>query len=334
VVLDSSPVGLTASDGTVLLSSVPQGSHDFQAENFTGDGGIQSAANPTPMTLSEMQALLPCSPFSMSGFASTCSVTGTYNTLLGFGPSCPSDLWTQECLALNTVPPQHGGSYNLLTEICACFGPPPPTTCDAQLSSEHLVSVPASGSVTYLLTLCTTCDNGTPNSSCQQSCLTNADCETTQTCSGASQGSLGVCAGLPTIDVALQMTQGGPIVCVKGSTFAPAASSAMLRYSNVPGEPLPPAVTQTADTLQILPDGTLAAFSDAHWAGLQQIAFNSNCGLGQNVTVSVMDQVSGQTASFLEPATYWCPDSTPAGTMIGDFCCTSADPTVFALPCP
>jgi hypothetical protein len=288
VVLDTTPAGLTGGDGTLTLTDIPLGSHDLQAERFLGDGGIQQATTPTPMTVTQMQALLPCSPFSTSGFASTCSVTGTASTVLGFGPSCPSDLWSQECLPLDTTSLNNPHNpFNDFTEICACFAPPPPTSCDVQLSAEHDVTVPANGSVTYVLTLCSTCDNGTPNSSCSQECETDADCESTQACSGASQGgSLGVCSGVPTIDVAMQVTEEGPIVCVKGTTFAPAVSSATLSYSNVPGEPPPPNSTATSRDLQILPDGTLAQFSDTFWTQLPQIAFNTNCGAGQNVTIT------------------------------------------------
>jgi hypothetical protein len=314
VVLDSTPVGTTDSSGTLVVSAV-QGTHDLQAEKSLTDAGIQPVTTPTPMGLSAMQALPSCSWTTKAGI---CSVRGLANPPAIPSPSCPSDLWSEECLPEKPVPSQSKQPKNsVFSEICACFAPPPPLSCDVEITSDHLVTVPSSGNVTYLLTLCDTCTAGAPNSSCTERCLTTADCVGTQVCSQ------GVCTSVPTIDVALAGTTEGPVVCVKGSGFTPATSKATLTYSNLP---ILPATEQTSNQLQVLPDGSLAQFEDDHWVGLQFIQ-PAPCPFGQDVTITVKDQLTGQVASFTDPVNYWCLESHIAeNTLIGDFCCNGLCP--------
>ncbi len=331
VVLDSTPAGTTDSAGTLVISTV-QGSHDLQAEKSLTGTGIQPTP-PTPMSLSAMQALPSCSSTTATGIPSPCSVSGVLSTeitslgtfgkvVLPQAPSCPADLWSQECLPelpdfrstgiLGVGPPA-------FSEICACFAPPPPLSCDVEITLDHLVTVPSSGDVTYMLTLCDTCsDAGKPTSSCTERCLTSADCVGTQVCTQ------GVCTSVPTIDVALSMTQEGPAVCVKGSGFTPATSKATLTLSNLP--PAQGPATQLGSTqLQILPDGTLAEFEDYGWIG--RALLPDPCPFGQDVTITVKDQLTGQTASFMEPVNYWCAESNIAEpTFVGDFCCDGLCP--------
>ncbi|MGO9834708.1 MAG: carboxypeptidase-like regulatory domain-containing protein, partial [Polyangiaceae bacterium] len=321
VVVDSVPAGTTSSSGALVLDSVTAGSHDLQAEEYTGDGGIQTP--PTPMTESAMEALPPCSASSSAYGSPTCSVIGGAAGSGDTGPSCPGDLQTEECLPHSSTAT---GNHFGFTEICACF--PPPTlqlSCEVELTADHLVTVPSGGTVSFELTLCTTCTNGVPNTSCMEFCQSDADCAgTQQTCNS------GVCTSAPTIDVAMQMTVGGPLVCIKGSGFTPATSQATLSYSNVPGQPPPPASKPSSAFLQVLPDGTLPEVSDSTWDQESSFAgLPPNCGVGQNVTISVTDQLTSQTASFQEPAVYWC-NNVPVGTLIGDFCCTDSS----LQPCP
>ncbi|MGO9838973.1 MAG: carboxypeptidase-like regulatory domain-containing protein [Polyangiaceae bacterium] len=310
VVVDSVPAGTTNSSGALVLDSVTAGSHDLQAGEYTGDGGIQPL---TPLTESAMEALPSCSASSSAFGSATCSVIGGAAGSGDIGPSCPSDFLGEECLPHSSTAT---GNHFGFTEICACFPPPTPQlSCEVELTADHLVTVPSGGSVSFELTLCTTCANGVPNTSCTQLCQSDADCAgTQQTCNS------GVCTSVPTIDVAIQTTMGGPIVCVQGSGFSPATSFATLSYSNIPGQPPPPASIETSAQVQVLPDGTLTEFSDPHWSEQSGVIFPTNCGEGQNVTISVTDQLTGQVATFTESALSWCPNA-PAATLIGDFCC-------------
>jgi hypothetical protein len=170
VVLNGAPAGTTDATGTLVIPSVAQGSYDVAAQAYIGPpGGTQPPPpTPTPLPPSQVLALPACVNAPLSGFSSPCSVTGS-------DPSCPP-LWGSECVL---------GSTASFPSTCACFAPPMPAlTCDLTIA-DRMATVPASGSVTVELTLCTNCLNGVPQS-CTQHCATNADCQNTQICSSGN----------------------------------------------------------------------------------------------------------------------------------------------------
>ncbi len=140
----------------------------------------------------------------------------------------------------------------------------------------------------------------------------------------------GGCHPSPTLHVGIQITGEGPIVCVKGNQFTDTASSGKITYSGVPGEP---AVVQTSTGLSVDGNGNLSEFDDGHWVGNLSQIVPPDCGLNQNVTITVTDSTTNETASFEEPASYWCGNNGLAPTLFGDFCCTSTS-VPNALSCP
>lgn len=178
VILNSVPYGstgvLNGVGGILQIPSLDEGSYDVEAQKPLGSAPPQvTRPTPTPMSATEIVALPSCSDAPHTGLVYPCSVSGSNPSCPGIDdtPSSPNSQWGSECVV---IAGQAGST-------CACFPPQALTaSCDLAIAGRP-ATVPASGNVTVVLTLCTNCQNGVPQS-CTQHCESTADCDNNNVC--------------------------------------------------------------------------------------------------------------------------------------------------------